>query len=205
MLGGLRFEVRLRVTKRAVANSRLTALEDVYDAHAAATYHVAQSSSCAMDLTLPSLTAQLQGGFPDLSESCRAAGMPSTDQATVSRERDATAQACGVLGDEFVPFAVGADTQQFVVQQFFDRERVVNLDQVQVLRANSGLFVSDRCRRRRHLRGTDDRPDKEMVRRVALALHGGCFDEHRWSVRVQASRHLDCSDNDGSCPLSDCG
>src|SRR5215470_4142726 len=66
-------------------------LQDVDDADAAATHHVAETDAGPVDLAWPRLAPELERRLPDLRQPRRAAGMAARDEPAVGRDRDASA------------------------------------------------------------------------------------------------------------------
>src|SRR5215813_8136673 len=70
---GLEAFVLLRIP--GVLGHALVPLQDVDDADAAATHHVAETDACAVHLAWAGFTPELEGRLPDLRQPRRAAGM----------------------------------------------------------------------------------------------------------------------------------
>src|SRR5262249_22005198 len=146
------------------------ARQDVDAAHAAAAHEMAEPDARAIHLALARRAAQLVHRLPDLRQSRRAAGVSAREKAAVRRERNPSAERRAARLEEALGFARRAEAEQLVVFELLDRERVVALDEIDVLGAEPGLVVGFAGRIRRHLRRTDDGAQEGVARGVGLAL-----------------------------------
>jgi len=99
----------------------------------------------------------------DLGETCRAAWVAACRKATVGRERNPPAERGGAFSDEAVALTISADAEQIVVDELFDGERVVNLNEFEVVGSESVILFRVGSGVAGHLGGADDRPEEDMA------------------------------------------
>src|SRR5437588_4889481 len=122
------------------ASGRL--LEDVNRAGAAEADHVGETEPGPFDLSLVRLASQVRRHLVDVGDAGRAERMPLREQTTGDVHRNLAAECDGAAVDHLAGFTVLAQTEVLVVQDLGGREAVVELDEIDVLRADAGHLVS---------------------------------------------------------------
>jgi len=91
---------------------------------------VAQTGTCPLHLPGSGLVTELQGRLVDLGETGGSARVAARGETAIGREWDPPAETGCTLSHESVSFAVAADPQQLVVDEFLDGKRVVHLNEI---------------------------------------------------------------------------
>lgn len=153
-----------------------------------------------MHLPGAGLVTELQGRLVDLGETGGAARVAAGGETAIGREWDPPAETGGTLSHESVSFAVAADAQQFVVDEFLDGKRAVHLDEIEIVRSHSRLLVGIAGCVASHLCRADDGAEEDVAIGVGLGalLRGGDADQR--APRAEAFGDFSCRDDRRCCP-----
>jgi hypothetical protein len=111
----------------------LRSLQYVHVTNRAHSNHMSQARLRITMLPIPSLSAQLHGNFPDLANPRWADRVPHRNQSSRRIDGAFAANIEGALLEHADSLTHGAKTHGFNILKLLDRERIMKLDQVQIL------------------------------------------------------------------------
>src|SRR5689334_18341883 len=122
-------------------------LEDVHRTRAAGADDMRQPDPRAVDLAATRLAAQMRRHFVDIGDAGGAERMTLREKPARNVDRDAAAKLRLAAVDHAPGFAVLAEAEIFVMHELGSRKAIMQLDEIEIVRAEPGHFIS-RLRRK---------------------------------------------------------